>query len=191
MPRFYKGVGAGIFLHPTDLRATGINSRMPGSPYNVNTIMQHVARGATTSPCISLTRSYGVAEEYAMGAGRAFPTSAAPAYVYEIDIPDPPPTGVTVIDPVVEVASHINNPLASPSYHHDGDMNFLLGVVNPAAMVAYLSTPIRAPKGSAPTPRAANLSIELETLIRALRDAEVLVLHAIPNTHVINRYDVF
>jgi hypothetical protein len=126
-----------------------------------------------------------------MDASRAFPTSATPAYVYEIDIPDPPPTGVTVIDPVVAMAAHHNNPLASPSYHHDGDMNFLLGVVDPAGMLAHLSTPIRAPKGSAPTPRPANLSIALETFVRALRDAEVLVLGAIPNTHVINRHDVF
>ena len=81
MPRFYKGVGVGTFLHLTDLRATGVNSRMPGSPYNVNTVMQHIARGTTESPCISLTRSYGVAEEYAIDASRAFPTSATPAYV--------------------------------------------------------------------------------------------------------------
>jgi len=70
-------------------------------------------------------------------------------------------------------------------------MNFLLVVVDPAGMVAYRAALIRVPKGSAPTPRPANLSLELETFVRALRDAEVLVLGAIPHTHVINRHDVF
>jgi hypothetical protein len=73
----------------------------------------------------------------------------------------------------------------------DGDTNFLLGAVDPAGMVTYLSIPIRAPKGSVPTPRPASLNLELETFVCTLRDAEVLVLVAIPNTHVINRHDVF
>jgi hypothetical protein len=153
--------------------------------------MNHIARATTSSPCISLTRSYGVAEEYAVDGSRALPTSTNPAYVYEIDIPDPAPAAMTVLDPVVVVASNQNNPLASLSYQHDGDMDFLLGVVDPAGMAAYLGTPIRVPKGGAPTPRPANLTIELETVVRALRDAEVLVLGAIPSPHVVDRHDVF
>jgi hypothetical protein len=132
-----------------------------------------------------------VAEDYALRAGRAFPTAANPAFVYEIDIPDPPPRGMVVIDPVAAVASSNNDPLVSPSYHHDGNMAFLLGVVDPAGMVAQLRTPIRTPRGTASTPRPANLSIQLETFVRALRDAEVLVVGAIPNTHVPIRHDVY
>jgi hypothetical protein len=174
-----------------DLRATGIVATMPGSPYNMDAVMHHIARGTTTSPCISLTRSYGVAMDYAIRGSRAFPTKTKPAYVYVVDIPHPPPTGVTVIDPVALVAANHSNPLVSPSYHHDGDMEFLLGVIDPVKMVAYLNNPIRVPPGSAPTPRPANLSLQLETYVRTLRDAEVLVLGAIPNTHVVNRYDVY
>jgi hypothetical protein len=191
MPRFYKGVGVGTHLHGFDLRAVGINAQMPALPCNLNTVMNHIARATTTSPCISLTRSYGVAEEYAVDASRATPTAANPAFVYEIDIPDPAPGGMRVIDPVIEVASGNNNPLASLSYHHDGNMDFLLGVVDPTGMVHHLGAHIRTPLGAMPTPRPANLSIELETFVRALRDAEVLVVGAIPNTHVLIQHPVY
>jgi len=191
MPRFYKGVGVGTHLHQFDLRAVGINARMPALPFNLNSVMHHIARGTTTSPCISLTRSYGVAEEYAIDASRATPTATIPAFVYEIDIPDPAPRGMLVVDPIVEVGSGINNPLASPSYHHDGDMDFLLGVVDPTGMVHHLGAYIRTPQGTTPAVRSANLSLELETLVRALRDAEVLVIGTIPNTHVLVQHPVY
>jgi hypothetical protein len=191
MALFYKGVGVGTFLHPADLRVSGISPRAPGALYDVNAAMQHIARATTNSRCVSLTKSYGVAEMYARDASRAFPTVATPAYVYHIVIDDPPPAGVEVRDPVAEVARINSNPLISPSYHHDGDMNFLLGVVNPTAMAVHLTPPIRQPPGGTGTSRAANLSIELETFVRALRDAEVLVVGTIPATCVIDRNDVY
>src|SRR6516162_8720378 len=154
MPCFYKGVGVGTFLHGTDLRVSGISPRSPGASYTVNVAMQHIVRATTNSPCISLSRSYGVAEMYARDASRAFPTVANPAYVYEVDIPDPPPPGVTVLDPVIEVAAQNANPLISISYHHDGDMNFLLGVADPVGMGAHLTAPAKQPGGSGGTRRA-------------------------------------
>src|SRR5438034_8630637 len=130
MTVLYKGVGVGTFLHGIDLRATGLRPRMPNLPGNIDSIMRHIARGTTASPYISLTRSYGVAEGYALDAGRAFPIAAVPAYVYEIDIPSPPPSGMVVIDPVAVVAANHTNPLIPISYHHDGTADFLLGVVD-------------------------------------------------------------
>jgi hypothetical protein len=41
------------------------------------------------------------------------------------------------------------------------------------------------------TSRPANLTIQLETLVRALRDAEVLIMGAIPHTYVTGRHDWF
>jgi hypothetical protein len=142
--------------------------------------MAHIARATTTTPYVSLTRSYGVAETYAREAGGTFPTGAAPAYVYEIDIPDPVPDGITVIDPVKAVAATLPSPVASLSYFHDGDKDFILGVASPARMAAYLNAPIRQPPNSGGAFRSANLTIELETLVRALRDAEILVLGTVP-----------
>jgi hypothetical protein len=151
--------------------------------------MHHIANATTTSPYISLTRSYGVAHDYAVS-GRISPTATNPAFVYEIDIPDPPPAGMTVIDPVAEVAAAYSNPLMSLSYHHNGDSKFLLGVIDPVKMSAERLAPIRVPPGSTATPGPANLTLPLETFVRALRDAEILVLNLIPNNHVIYRHSV-
>ena len=186
--RLYKGVGVGTFLHSVpDLRAHGINAHMPTAHRDTTTIMEHIARGTTRSPCISLTRSYGVAVDYAIDFSRTTPTAATPAFVYEITLPDS--HGMIVIDPVVHVAADLTDPLVMPSYHHDGDMEFLLGVVDPHKMGAHLNTLIRTPKGSTPTPRPANLSLQLETLVRALRDAEILIIGAIPAAYVTDRHE--
>lgn len=107
-----------------------------------------------------------------------------PAFVYEIELDDPPSMQIEVIDPVVELAKSSGSPLAHNTYHHDGDMDFLLGVVDPIRMKACLESEVRNPPGSGATPRPANLSITLETMVRALRDAEILVIGTIPSTNV-------
>jgi hypothetical protein len=166
-----------------------MSPRRPGGVFNAAGVMQHIARAATNSPCISLTRSYGAAEDYARNASRVPPTSSTPAYVYEIDIANPPPRGVSVIDPLFLIASENQNPLNDPSYHHDGNQDFLLGVVN-AEMRP--SVPVRFPRGwTGGTSRLPNLSVELEAMVFALRDAEVLVLGNLPQSCVIDRHEVF
>lgn len=189
MPRFYKGVGVGTFLHRFDLRTRGIAPQNPGSVFNVHTVSHHIARATTTTPCISLTRSFGVGRSYALG-GRVRPTSRRPAHVYEIDIPDPPPSGMQVIDPIQVMMAANGNPLSSV-YQHDGPPDFLLGVVSPSLMKAHLAAPTPQPPGSGGTPRPPNLSIELEAMVRALRDAEVIVVGNLPASCVINRFDIF
>jgi len=189
MARFYKGIGVGTFLHRTDLCVTGIAARMPAAPYSVSALMHHIARGTTTSCCISLTRSYGVAAWYARN-GRAISAPGAPGHVYEIEIPDPPPLAtIRVYDPVLEVSSQYPNPLTPSFYHHDGDYEFLLGVVAPSLMKTFLQRQAVHPPGSAATARTPNLSIELETIVRALRDAEILVEGNIPPAWVLQRHD--
>src|SRR5262249_56569671 len=130
-------------------------------------------------PCISLTRSYGVAEDYARNASRARPTAENPAHVYEIDIPDPPPAGVLIIDPIYFVATHnLQNPLASISYHHDGNQDFLIGVVNSEME---RPTKVRFPPGMAGTPRYPKLTLELEKMVRAFGKAEGLPHRHLPS----------
>jgi hypothetical protein len=187
---FYKGVGVGTHHHPIDLRATGIMPRAPGA-LNAITVQQHVALGTTYSSCISLTKSYGVAQDYAKNAGLAAPTRALPAYVYQVEIPDDP--GIPIIDPVDFIASKHANPLVSPSYHHDGDQGFLGYVAYPSGP-AYLGViplsprpPGMAGTGTHPVHR----SIQLDTIVFAIRDAEVLVHGGIPNTWITIRHDVY
>lgn len=183
----YKGVGVGTHHHPTDLRTTGITARTPGTLDEI-VVQQHVARGTTTSPCISLTKSYGVAFDYAMNSGFAAPTSATPAHVYELKIPDKP--GFQFIDPVGYIASRHANPLVS-TYHHDGDQGFLGIVAYPALSGGALGTAPRPPGMTGAGPRPPILSIQLETIVFAIRDAEVLAYGNIPGAWIINRYDVY
>jgi hypothetical protein len=125
---------------------------------------------------------------YAREASRTFPSVVAPAYVYEVDIPDPVPAGMTLFDPVKEVAVTLPSPVTPLSYFHDGDKDFILGVASPTLMAVHLSAPIRQPPGSGGAVRSANLTLELETLVRALRNAEVLVLGTVPAAHVTVRH---
>jgi hypothetical protein len=169
----------------------GITPRSPGARYNVDVLMDHIDGKTALTPCISLSRSYGVAEDYARNASRKVPTRADPAYVYEIEVSDFPPPRPDVVDPVQEIANALPPPLASHSYHHDGDQTFLLGVVDPAN--GFAGRPIRYPSliGYAPTPRPPVLSRELQSLVRALRDAEIVVIGNLPATCIINRFDVY
>lgn len=153
--------------------------------------MAHVALGTTTSPYISLTRSYGVARDYALNSSRARPTASRPAYVYEIDISDPPPATLPLFDPVVQVAASLGSPTSAISYHHNGAQAFILGVVDPKAMSAFRWAATPHPPGAAPTPGPANLTRQLETMVRGLRDAEVLVMGNLPAVHVVYRHSIY
>jgi hypothetical protein len=73
------------------------------------------------------------------------------------------------MDPVAEIAKQINDPLGINSYHHDGEMDFILGVANPTAM-AHIKTKnaLRPPRSTISAP--AHASAPFEALVRALRD---------------------
>lgn len=191
MPHFYKGVGVGTFLHSRDLRRTGISPRLPAAPFNSAAITGHVARATTISPCISITRSFSIAKAYAIEGSNPRPTVSMPAYVYTIDLPDDPnplALGMKVVDPLQIIAASVTL-LASPSYQHDGDKKFLLGVVDPKGhrqnlqRLAVFAVP-------GPISRTPSLSIELETMVFALRDAEALVVGDLPASSVIDRMSV-
>jgi hypothetical protein len=179
MALFYKGVGPGTYLSSKDLRIDGMTPRRPGSLPDLHTLLSHIADGTTNSCYMSLTRSYGVARAYAF-AGTIAPSSTNPGYIYEIDLTDPLPPGVSVIDPLAEIARHNSDPLAQYSYQHDGDQDFLLGAVDPVRMNAHLTQQAHDPPGSARAARQAHLSKELETLVRILRDAEILAVGNLP-----------
>ena len=101
------------------------------------------------------------------------------------------PHGLQIIDPVKEIGAAIPRSLASSSYQHDGLPDFLLGVVNPTLMSNFLTMPILQPPSAGGTTRPPNLSLELETLVRALQDAEILAVGNIPTSCVRYRYRVW
>jgi hypothetical protein len=195
MPMFYRGAGPGTFWHVNDARLSGFMPQSPGTLASHNRLMLHIARGTVSSPYVSMTRSYGVAWEYAVTCGRttALASSADPGFVYEIELDDPLPRGLTLLDPIKEIANNVPGPLASMSYQHDGTPDFLLGVIRPAATSARKKRSLffKQPPPATGTPRPPNLSGELETLVRALRDAEILALGAIPAACIRNRFSVY
>ncbi len=128
MPIYYKGAGVGTYWHKNDARLLGFTPHTSTMPQTSDRLMHHIARGNTNSPYISLTRSYAIAWDYAVN-GNAVPTSTVPGYVYEIELNDPLPAGVILLDPVKEVATAITTPL-NPPYQHDGGQDFLLSVID-------------------------------------------------------------
>ena len=187
MPIFFRGAGVGTYWQQNDARVSGFLPHMPGMNATHNRLMQHIAQATTASPYVSLTRSYGVALTYAME-GRAPSTREDPAYIYEIELDDPLPRGLILLDPIKEVASNVPPPTGMP-YQHDGSPSFLIGVVDPKNQSHFLSDICPQPSGA--TPRPANLSTELVTIVRALRDAELLALGTIPANCVTNRIAIF
>lgn len=91
-----------------------------------------------------------------------------------------------LIDPIVNMVKDLPDPFDNLSYQHDGEPDFLKGIVD-GAIAGYLSV---FPPGSGATPRQPILTEQLEALVRALRDAEILALGNIPASVVRNRYHV-
>lgn len=191
MPRFYKGVGVGTYLHMhrNNVMRHGMQPTSPHKPYDINALFDHIG-GHTSSPCMSLTRSFGVARDYAID-GRIRPASGLPGYVYAIDIDWPPPDPIKmVLDPVAAIAAEVNTPLAPTSYHHNGDMTLLLGLVNELTMRRYLTRLAHEPPGSSATPAPARIDPALRAIVRALRDAEIIVLGHIPSSCIKECYAI-
>ncbi|HEX4630368.1 MAG TPA: hypothetical protein VH188_05335 [Chthoniobacterales bacterium] len=189
MATFYRGAGVGSYWHRRDARITGFVAHEPGANRNLPNLIGHVRDGTTKSPYISLTRSYSVAWNYAVGWGT--PTAADPAFVYAIEINNPPPAGLQILDPLLELLQKFNCPIDGATYHHDGNPDFLIGVIDRTNYQACLDRPIQSPPPGGATARPANLCPELETIVRALRDAELLAVGIIPRECVVTRYEVF
>ena len=189
MPLFFRGAGVGTHWHPAnnDARLLGFTPQFPGMMRTHNRLMQHIALTTTSSPYISLTRSWGVAMSYALN-GRAQATQANPAYIYEIELDEPLPTGLVLLDPVREVANNVPPPTGMP-YQHNGSPDFLLGIVDPIGQQQFLGQISPQPVGAVPHP--ANMSLELITIVRALRDAEILAVGSIPSNCVTNCVPIY
>lgn len=192
MAIFYRRAGIGTYWHTHDARQTGFVARAPQMPSTVDRLMLHIARGTVNSPFISLTRSYGIALNYANFFGNEVPTRECPAYVYEIEINEPILPELKLLDPIKELAPILPPPLGNhPPYQHDGGPAFLLGVVDPINMRKFLTQHAPQPPASAGTPRTPNLTIALETLVRTLRDAEILAEGIIPESCVNHQFEVY
>ena len=101
MPIFYRGAGIGTYWHQHDARRTGFKAHYPGARSSqVSRLVQHISRGTTISPFVSLTRSYGIARDYDF-LGDELPTSLQPAYVYQIEIEEQDGHTTKLLDPIL------------------------------------------------------------------------------------------
>ncbi|MEI7866508.1 MAG: hypothetical protein WCI11_01350 [Candidatus Methylumidiphilus sp.] len=191
MTFFYRGAGVDTYWHEHDARKDGFSAIKPEALRTIDRLIDHISKGTVTSPYISLTRSYGVACHYAAFLGRARATEQTPGYVYRVEFEDTLPSGLELIDPVKRIAERVPGPLDDPSYQHDGSPDFLLGVVSPSKMKKYLDAPYLQPPPGGRVPRTPHLSAQLETLMLALRDAEILAYGTIPPKAISDRFRVF
>ncbi len=193
MATFYKGSGVGTHWHVNDSRQVGFTARSPQTTPTTDALIDHIATSTANSPYISLTCSYAVAWDYAMRGEIDIPTQDNPAYVYEIEIENPLPTDLKLLDPIKEVALSLQDPTDIEKefsfYQHNGLPNFLFGVVDPQNMSDFQVG--RRPQPPGPGERCVpNLTPQLGALVNALRDAEILVHGHIPASCVKNRFDV-
>jgi hypothetical protein len=188
VPDFYRGAGPRSYWWKKDATKSGFQPQEPGASPSIARLIEHIGGDTSGSPYISLSRSYGVARGYALVGEGGIATSSVPGYVYVIELADPLPPGFEIIDPVRAVASSLPPPTDEIGYQHDGSQNFLLGVVDvdPTSR-RYLTEEVRTPRGSYGTPRSPRLTRQLETLVRALRDAEILAVGNLPRGCVIRR----
>lgn len=183
---YYRGAGIGTYWHTRDAEISGLIAASGGATSGPKEIFNHIVNQLVqTSPYISLTRSWEVAESYARYNGYALPSPSVPAYVYEIELDA---HMVTLIDPVKELALVLASPFDRLFYQHDGGQDVLLGLVDPLRFGHILSRPIRTP-GPA-TPRGPTISDDLHTVIRALRDSEVFALTFIPHSCITHKHSI-
>lgn len=196
MATFYKGAGIGTHWHIQDSRQVGFTARSPETASTTAALIDHISVGTINSPYVSLTRSYAVAWDYAMRGGTDIPTSTNPGYVYEIEIDIPLPSGIELLDPIKEVGSKLPIPNDAdfeggyPFYQHNGLPTFLLGVVSPGDMSHFQVGRLPQPPGPG-VPCLPNLTPQLETLVNALRDAEILLHGHVPPSCVKNRFEAW
>lgn len=192
MPLFWRGAPIGSYWHITDARLSGFTAHSPGITPSIDRMIQHISQGTAISPFISLSRSYAVAWSYAVILSGTKASVSQPAYVYEVELSNPLPRGLELVDPINDISTDRSDPLRGCPYHHNGLPSFLLGVVDSAMKNhLYVNPPCPPVGGSTVSSDFPTVSEELRTLVRALRDSEILAIGAIPVVAVKARYNVF
>ena len=189
MAVFFRGAGPGSYWDLNDGRQIGFRAQAPQLTATMDRLMNHIAHTTVTSPFVSLSRSYAIAHGYAMAGPSGIAVQDQPGYVYEIEIADPMPLGLALLDPIRELAAVLPGPLDRVSYQHDGGASVLLGMVLPKEFQHMLISAYPQPGGTSGAP--VRVTQELVTLVRALRDAEILAVGNIPASCVLARTPVY
>ena len=180
VPMLYKGAGPGTWWAQNDARVLGFSA-----PVNViagvNLILGHINTSPQRSPCISFTTSYAIALQYATFGPVGPATPATPGYVYCIDMNQLHPlANVVLLDPIVEIAGQNG----SFAHGHNGGSVLIEEIAK--TVVSFTHPAQRSGKTGPPT-----ITPALQALVRAIRDAEVLVNGIVPKGAVVDRDDIY
>jgi len=134
---------------------------------------------------VSFSTSYAVAWDYALRGITGPASKANPGYVYVLDTSISP---LQVVDPVLEVAQG-QKAAKKWSTDHDGGPDLILGIAASSFHPAILTTNPK--RRGASLARAPSITTELNALVFALRDAEILVTGGIPPACIVDRDDVW
>jgi len=174
LPVLFKGAAPGTYWHSNDARLSGFNCAT-NRPPTIHAVVSHIAAYSHPSPYLSFSTSFAVARQYALPGPAGEATKTNPGYVYEVD-PSAVAAQLTAYDPVEEIVK------GGLVQNHNGDNNLIVGVVRNNRSV--LTTAVDDVGGQQVLPR---VSKELQALVNALRDGEVL-LAAMPSSCVIARH---
>lgn len=181
-PTLYKGAGPGSHWHvnqPSSRSGFSIGLA-PGGP---NAILRHITRYSAPSPYLSFTTSFAIARHYALSGPAGVASATAPGFVYEVDL-SALSVAPKLVDPVAEIAALGNGFF---SHKHDGSPNLILEVATGKLALGQISQAHQT-GGLFLTP---SVSQELNALIFAIRDAEVLVAGNVLAGAVVNVHPVF
>ncbi len=149
----------------------------------LNFIISHITAYSQASPFTSFTTSYAIARGYALAGPGGLASQGNPGYVYQVDLQQLATPGIfRVFDPVASVVHGRNGSLV---HDHNGDAGLL------PLLVAGLASPAPPVQGRFGKTLPLRLAHELQVLVNALRDAEVLVEGSLPSVVVTGRDDVY
>lgn len=181
LPYLYKGAGPGTHWHQTDARLQGFRAPRAATG-TLNFLLSHITAYSQASPYTSFSTSFAIARSYALAGPKGAATKANPGHVYVVDLQQlPPGAHVKVVDPLAEVIGALNGSLA---HDHNGDVGLMAQLAMGLPLLA--TTPGRFNK-AAPL----RVTHQLQVLINAMRDAELLVEGMLAPAAVIDRDDVY
>src|SRR5689334_12489051 len=100
MAIFYRGAEPGSYWDLKYARQIGFLAQLPHLTATMDRLINHIAQTTVTSPFVSLSRSYAIAHGYAMVGPNGIAVQDQPAYVCEIEIANPIPLGLSLLDPI-------------------------------------------------------------------------------------------
>lgn len=183
----YKGAGPGSHWWNNNAQLTGFT--VAAAIWNASRMVRHITAFSHPSPYLSFSASFAVAREYALDGPAGAASQAQPGTVYEIDTALCP-AQLPLVDPANAILTA--NPalgVGNLPTHHDGGQDLILDIASPALHATVLTTP--PPRLGNALPAGPAIQRELQAVVFALRDAEVLIAGNVPANCIVGVHSVY